>query len=187
MGLITKISAKEFSNSFAVYDCTGAYASGSNTGGWGIPNPKIENVTEDYIEVYPPNTTSPYKINLYDTFPTTDCQLGYEITPSMVGNTYIVSGQWKIVRTTVGTDNNGISYTKKAVCLVVFTQSARCCVDKMLKNVTYDSFKDKKKKLALELDALLNSIERTKDCLPTGANDILEFINLQCQCCGCVS
>lgn len=182
MGLITKISAKEFSNSFAVYDCTG-----NGPTGWNNPDSKISNVTDDYIEVYPPGATTPYKITLYPSFPTIDSSLGFEITPTMVGGTHIISGKWKISRTTTGTDRNGNTYTKKCMCIEIFINSARCCVDKMLKNVSYDSFRDKKKKLALELDAHLLSIERTKECLPDGANDILEFINLQCQCCGCTN
>jgi len=185
MALQTKITAKELKTSFAIYECTGAYSS-SNTGGWGIKNPKIENVTVAYFEITPPNALAPIVVNVFPDFPTTDSTVGYEITPSMVDATYIVSGTWKIAYIVTGTDLNGNSYTKKTTILKVFTNSAECCVAKMTKYITVDAFKDKKQKVAVELSALLYAVKENKDCYPSDSNDILTYINLQCACCtGC--
>jgi len=112
--------------------------------------------------------------------------VGYEITPSMVNATYIVSGTWKIAYIVTGTDANGNSYTKKTTILKVFTNSAECCVDKMTKYITTNAFSDKKQKLAAELSALLYAVQRNKKCYPSDSQDILKYINLQCACCtGC--
>lgn len=185
MALQINISAKEFKNSFAIYDCTGTYSS-SNQGGWGGSNPKIENVTSATFEIYAPESLVPVQVSVYPDFPTTDKELGYEITPSMLGMQHIESGTWKIVYVVNGKDNSGVNYTKKATLVIVFTNSAECCIDKMIKEVSPNAFDNKKQKLAVELWAELQAVKMMKDCFPTNAQKILKHINLQCACCGCV-
>lgn len=188
MALNLKITATEQKNSFIVYDCTGNY-NGENKGGWGIPNQRIEDVEDAYLEIYPPNHpegAEPIKIVTYPDFPNTEV-LGFEILPYMVGMTSeIKSGEYKIRLVVSGTDKKGVAFKKSTILSVVFTRSVECCVDHLLKRVGPDAFKSEAQKKIIELSNLLESVKYNVDCgLNTKANDIIQYLAAQCECCGC--
>jgi len=190
MGLILKISTSEQKNSFAVYECTGNYSS-SNTGGYGAYNPKIKDVEDAFLEIYTPKNpftpdATPYKIKVYPDMPN-DKGFGYEITPSMINQqNEIESGKYTIRYTVVGKDKDGVSYTRTTMHTAVFINSISCCVDKKMKNVDKNAFKDEKQKKILELNNLLQSVQYQIDCeLFDSAAEVIEYLKGQCKCCGC--
>lgn len=55
MGLLLKISAEELVKSFATFDKTGNYSK-DNPGGWGGPNPRIQDITSSILQIEGPLT-----------------------------------------------------------------------------------------------------------------------------------
>lgn len=187
MSLQLKISATEQKNSIILYECTGNYSI-NNKGGYGLPNPKIEDVSEAYFEVKTPSFIDggdPIVINAYPSFPTNE-ERGYEVLPQAFGMKEIESGEYKIKYIVVYKDKNGSSFTKTAFYTLFCLNSVTCCVDKMVKGIRAGGFNDPKQQLTIELSNLLTSIKYQVDCGNTGiANSDLEYLKEQCKCCNC--
>lgn len=187
MSLRLKISAKEDTGLIVINECTGKF-NGGNTGGWGGTNQLLTEATSAQFEIYPPEITTPIIINVFPDFPTDDKGLGYEILAAQLSMTSIESGSWRIGYRVAGVDSDSLPFEKYAETNVVFTQTAECCVDKLIAstaNVPVNIFmKDDKKKAAVELSALMQDALWAKKCGKfNAAQTILKFINLQCQCC----
>jgi hypothetical protein len=189
MSLSLKISTSEHKNSFVVFDCTGNFSS-SNTGGYGVKNPKITNVEEAFLDIYTPKqpfpSGIPFRINVFPDMPN-DTEFGYEINPSDIGQeNEIESGKYTIVFTVKGVYKNGVSFSRSTTYTTVFVNSITCCVDKEMKHVNKDAHKDEKQKKIIELNNLLQSVQNQIDCeLFDTAAETIEYLKEQCKCCGC--
>jgi hypothetical protein len=183
-----KISAKEEKNAVVIYECTGKY-DGDNKGGYGILNNiTLANVTSAQFEIYKPNQTTPLIINVFPNFPSDDKEMGYELGIAILQATSIESGVWKFGYRIGGVDSKGRPFEKYTETKEVFIKSAECCVDKVRASTinipASGKFKDERKKSAAELTALLSDAKWAKGCGKfAAAQDILTFINLQCECC----
>ncbi len=186
MSLRLKISAKETRGAIVINECTGKY-SGDNKGGYGSPNPDINQVTKAQFEVYQPEHLMPQIIPVFPDFPLNDPDLGYELLTSQLGLKRITSGVWKIGYRVTGMFG-GIEYEKYTEIKEVFYKDAECCVDKLVAstvNVPVNVFmKDEKKKSAAELFILLKDARFNAKCGNfDAAQNALKFISLQCGCC----
>lgn len=184
---IIKISAKETNDGLVIQECTGRY-NYENKGGWELPNASLAGVTSAQFEIYPPRVTVPIIISVFPDYPTIDKNMGYEILLAQLSMTSIISGTWKIGYRVKGLDQMGVGYEEYVEIQCVFLKSAKCCIDKLNAktiNVPVVAFmRDDKRRASVELSALMRSAEWAKKCNNyTAAQTILEFINLQCQCC----
>lgn len=187
MSIESKISVKEKSNSILITDCTGTF-NPSNKGGYGTQNFTKSQITDAFIEVQKPSHTEEYpvKINTYPNFPKSVDE--FEILPYMIdGDTEIESGKWKFKQTVIFTDSKGKKTTSTAYEVVVFTKNVACCIDKMTAGkLKYDGLNDKKQILIRELSNLLEDVEKQIKCgLYDKANDTINYLKSQCECCGC--
>lgn len=186
-----KISVTETLEALFLQDCTGLF-SGENKGGYGIPNERLEDMTDSYIDVQPPSATTkyPFRINTFkDGYPAKDA-FGYEILPYMVGSTNneFESGEWKFKQTVVFTKGTKVT-TKTAYLSEILIKSIECCVDKATKGKLQggDIFSDPKKKLVIELSNLLEDSLRNKKCGQTeSAKKTIDLLKEHCNCCGCL-
>lgn len=184
---ILKISAKETKDGLVIYDCTGKY-SHDNKGGWELPNSSLAGVTLAQFEIYPPKAITPIIIPVFPDFPTTDKDLGYEILLTQLAMKSITSGVWKIGYRVKGNDQANVGYEQYVEKQFVFIKSAQCCVDTLTAHTTNtpltDFMRDDKRRAAVELSALMRFAERAACCFNyNAAQTMLEYINLQCECC----
>ena len=183
MALQLKISVKEDKDCIVVQECTGKY-SGTNKRGYNIPNVTVANVTAAQLEIYRPEQTTPQIINVFPDYPTDDTELGYEVLAAALGVSKIESGVWKIGYRVSGVDKDGKPFEKYTESKEVFLKTAQCCVDKAKASAASDWTNKDKKKAASELEALMTDAEWAKCCGKfNAAQDILKYINLQCECC----
>jgi hypothetical protein len=186
MSLSPKISVSEEKNSFNVFDCTGLFSS-NNKGGYGVYNPQVKDTTEAFIEVSTPDSgETKYKVDVYPYLPNTD-KTGFEVVPLKVGYSdgVLQSGKYTIKFTVIGT-YKGKAFTYSVTHVVVFTRAVECCVDARMKELDKNVFKDDKQKKIIELSNLLENVCYQIDCgLYDLANETIEYLKLQCQCCGC--
>ncbi len=192
MALKYKISVIEEKNSLIVYDCVGAYKY-DNLTGYGKPNDiEVKNITSTIFYVTTPNLpkgSEPYKVDVSGNWPvSTDLQLGMEILPYQIGekNNELTSGQYTIKAEISGTDRQGNAFKKTDIFAIICKKQIECCVDKAMKHVNTNAFKDAKQKATIELNNLLESVNYAIDCgLTNEAIEKIELINAQCGCCGC--
>ena len=185
MSLLPKIYAKESKDYVVVYDTTGKY-SGNNQGGYGGPNVNISDVTEAYVEVYTPQSETPVIVPVYPSFPELDEEIGYDIPVSLFSMTEVESGVWKIGYRLKGKDSKGVSFEKYNECKFIFTNSAECCVDKLVASTVNTPLvmKDERKKAADELVIILRTALWAKERqMYDAAQTQLKFITLHCNCC----
>lgn len=182
-----RIKVKETKSAIVVNECTGKY-SGDNKGGWGNPNPELSGVAKAQFEIWMPKATAAVIISVFPEFPTDDTEFGYQVLTSQLGINKVTSGTWKVGYRVSGLDRAGLPYEKYAETKVVFFKDAECCVDKLMAktaNVPVNVFmKDEKKKSAAELSVLLENAKWLGECGDfVAAQNVLEYINLQCGCC----
>lgn len=186
MSLTTKIEASEQRNSFIVYDCTGIYKY-DNLGGWGAPNEKIADVISSVLEITSPSNPNPYTIDVFPYFPNLQ-NGGIEILPSQVGqaNNEIESGEW-IIKWTIQVKNRlGETNTYTSYYSAVFTHVVTCCIDKRVREVKVNGYKDVKQQIILELSNLLESVKNDiEHGFNKSANNIIKYLKEQCNCCDC--
>ena len=189
MSNILSISVTEEKNSIIFYDCTGSYKY-DNTNGYGIPNFKIEDAVEAYLEIKNPTWKEgqePIKIDLFPNFPSID-KYGFELLPSKLGgtNNEVESGQYKFKYVVVMQDKLGIKHTFSAYVTLFCINSVTCCIDKRMKEVRSGGANDPKQQLIIELSTLLESTNYQVECENyETANEMVEYLKANCKCCGC--
>lgn len=186
MSFKLSISATEEKNSIYLYDCTGNYNPATKNG-YGIPNVKIEDVTEAFFEIKTPNFTTGDNPIIIDVFPDMPNKEGipYEVLPYSLNMQEIESGEYKIKYTIVVKDKNG-THTYTAFYALFCVKSVTCCIDKKAKEIRSGGSKDEKQKLIIELSNLLQSVKYQIDCGNYDtANEDTEYLKTQCKCCGC--
>lgn len=190
MSIVLQISVTEEKNSIIFYDCTGPFSFQDNKGGFGIPNQKITDVVDAYIEIKRPDWQEgqePIKITVYPDLPNLT-KSGYELTPSMLGsnNGEVESGQYKLKYVVITEDKNGGRLTHTAYVTLFCMNSVTCCIDKRMKEVRSGGYKDPRQQLIIELSNLLESVNYQVKCGNLGiANEDVEYLKSQCKCCGC--
>lgn len=185
MSLSINISASEEKNSLNVFDCTGLY-SPNNKGGYGVYNPQIKDVETAVLEITKASTGEKFTVDVFPYLPTTT-DVGFEVLPHQLGssNGEIESDVYSIKMTVTGT-YKGKSFSYFGIIKKVLTKSVECCVDKWTKLIDKNVFKDDKQKKAIELNNLLESLCYQIDCeLYDEASKTIEYLKVQCQCCGC--
>lgn len=187
MSLKLKIKIKEEKNSIVINELTGKHR-GDNKGGWGVPNYALGMVAKAQFEIYPPESTNPTIIPCFPDFPSDDDDLGYEVSKTQLGINEITSGVWKVGYRVSGIDHNNVGFEKYTETKAIFIKDAECCVDKLVASTANTPLKvfmkDEKKKIAVELSALLKDAAFAKKCSDfETAQTILKYINLQCRCC----
>ena len=188
MSLIIKISAIEESDKVVVYDCTGKY-SADNRGGWGKPNVELSMVQSAQIEVYPPNVSTPIIVPVFPDLPTDETDLGYELPIDLFSMKTVESGVWKFVLRVKGVDSKSVPFEHFGDVREIFTKSAECCVDKLMRKTISSCgnvfMKDEERKSVSELRNILDIALYSKDKCGNydAAQRLLKFINLQCECC----
>jgi hypothetical protein len=188
MSLVIKLSAEEAKNSFVIYDCTGKYSS-SNEGGYDYKNPRVSDIQEAYLEIKSPSSKTPVIVNVLNKLPNENGD-GFEIMPYMVSLGQAVpeieSGKWEIKAIFKGVDKKGADFVATGYLTKVFVNSITCCIDRHMKIVGKDAFKDEKQKKVLELSNLLETVNYQINCeLYNEANTVIEYLKAQCKCCGC--
>lgn len=189
MGLSLKIDVIEEKGSCTVLDCTGLF-SYDNKGGYGVQNPRVEDVSSSFLEVFPPSLpkgSEPYKIDVLAYLPTIS-DVGFEVIPLKVGqvNGEMESGKWKFNLVIAGRDKKGKAFNYTASVVKIFTKSVECCVDKLSPHINSNILKDEKQKQATILNNLLEGVFRQIGCgLYDKADETIKYIKSQCQCCGC--
>ena len=128
-------------NALLITDATGIY-NGSNTGGFGTPNPETSDVTSDECIIIVPNsstylaTGNSYTFNTFGTFPTTDQTLEYSIQSYSLGQSsgeILATGVYKLTRN-VGVGASNYGYTNSYLVIPRIEQavyqlllSGSCC------------------------------------------------------------
>lgn len=186
MSIEVKISAEEKDSLILIKDCTGSF-SPSNTGGYGTQTFTKDQVTDSFLEIEPPSSKEPYpfKIQTYPGFPNSLNEL--KVYPSSIGAEEIESGKWKFKLTVVFTDKKGKETTVTANEVKVFIKNVSCCIDKMTANkLKPNALSDPKQRLVFELSNMLEGVKRQMKCgLYDKANETIEYLKSQCECCGC--
>lgn len=188
MGLQTKITIEELENSFFVHDCTGMYT-GDNKGGYGGPNPKIDRVVANILQIEPPNSKTPYPISLdvSSYLPNKD-GIPMEIFPSQVDQTgqMMESGKYKFKYITTTENSAGQQTTVESYSVNVFTKDIACCIDKHADCLTANAFKDDKQKKIIELSNLLDGINYLVNSGNYDkADETIDYVKSQCKCQNC--
>jgi len=187
MPLFLKIEVEEYENSFGITDCTGVY-SGSNTGGYGSINPRVDQVIESFIEVEPSGSKTPYPYKIFTTakLPNTD-SVSVEIFPSQIGmGDTLKSGKVKFKYTVITEDSAGKQKTHEAYAVAVFVNNITCCIDKLSPILDGNAFKDERQKEAIKLSNMLENVERLIGCGNyDSADKMISYMNAQCKCQGC--
>lgn len=186
MSLVLKLKVDEQKDSFIVSNCTGEYTS-SNTTGFGGLNPRIDDITESYLEVITPYSTKgeqPIKVDLYPDFPNHK-DIGYIIMPYQVNNNdgFMPSGLWKVKWVVKGIVK-GNEFEATTTVVAVFRNNIYCCVDKhtvkLDKNIATD---DAQKKIV----EMKNIMQATDYCIENGlfetANKNIDYLKLNCEDC----
>lgn len=183
--LNTKITVDEQESSFLVFDCTGNFA-GDNTGGYGGPNPRKDQVTKNILEVTKPGSKIPIELDVTDYLPNKD-NIAMEVFPAMIGQTgsAMDSGKYNFKYITTTTTSKG-SKTVESYEVAVFVNSVKCCVDKLSPLIDGNASKDLRQQKILELSNLLEGIEKN---IENGnydkADSTIEYVKSQCKCQDC--
>lgn len=185
MSLSVKTSSTEETTSLNVFDCTGLFGP-NNNGGYGVHNPGVKDVTAAVLEVKRDYTGEVYTIDVYPHLPNTN-KVGFEVPAIKLGSKdgKIESGVYTIKLIVSGV-HKGKNFSAFSIEKKVLTKAVECCVDDWTKIIDKNVFKDDKQKKALELNNLLESLCYQIDCeLYDEASKTIEYLKLQCQCCGC--
>jgi len=188
MALQTKIKVEELENSFLVYDCTGMYT-GDNKGGYGGPNPRMDKVVANILEIEPPNSKMPYPISL-DVLAYLPNKEGVamEIYPSQVGQngTKMESGKYKFRYITTTENSSGTQTTVTAYYTDVFVNDITCCIDNLSPILDGNISKDPRQKITAELSLILDGIN---NLIAHGnydkADETIDYVKSQCKCQSC--
>lgn len=165
--------------SAVVYDTTCQFDSGYNEGGYGGPNPSINNFVSAIVEFTPPGGTTPYDpVDVYPFLPNTD-GTGFEVTITDLNISEFAIGVWTIKYTI--TDSSGNEYS--AECKVLNSCPVHCCIDEKVKSVDPLCEPDKFNEIS-RLERLLESAEAAA-CSGDydEADKIINYVNEQCNCC----
>lgn len=186
MGLNVKISAQEQENSFYVYDCTGNYSS-ENKGGYGVQNPKMQDVIESFLYIQGPSDKEeyPWKIDVTGSLPNDD-GIAYEVVPVEIGQTELESGKYKMKLVHFIKDRFGVIKDRTGYGVEVFINNIACCVDSKMPGVDQNAATDPNQKLVIELNAMLVGVKaQISEGLYDKANQTIDYMKQQCKCSGC--
>lgn len=180
MAEVIKLSVEADKKAIFVYDATGAYDKGCNSGGWGTPNLEPTDIEEATVEVFPPESETGIIIDVIDALPNKD-GIGFEILAEDLGLSEITSGVWKFVyrlKSVANEFEDQFSITK------YFDDAIACCVDKMMVNTNLSQITSEENTKRLEMEILLDNA-RWAACKGdmTGAQTIANHIRLKCKCC----
>lgn len=170
-------------------ELTGTYLSPSNIYGWGGLNPATATATAATLTIT--IGTTPYIINLFPTFPTTNTGFVFNIPNTSIG---LLSGDKlpdQIITftysVTIGAGPAAVVYTQ-TITQAFFCQ-ANCCVNSMFLNLNFecDSCNENIDE-ALKAHAMLLGLKYSANCgNSTEFNNTLEQLNKLCNNTNCSS
>jgi hypothetical protein len=169
-------------------DITGIYNSQTTVGGYGTPNPEINDFVSANLKVISPSNNE-YTIDLFGTgdFPTTNKDLKYTINLEDLERTSIEDGYWEFMYTLLDDNNNTFTYNIS----YYFYCNSKCCADKMLSKIdlTDNLFKKENKEKMdtyTQVKVLLASLINSAECFnENNFNNIKKEINKLCKNINC--
>jgi len=178
-------------------ELTGAY-SASNPGGWNSPRPDIDTALTATLDITLQNGTVIPQIDLFDTFPTDDTQLAYQVLNTVLGyasEEKIPSQVITAIYTVTGDDSGGIGeYSETVTIELPILCTLECCVNKMAATYKLCKCTDECKCGGSDFTKAWNTLEAIKNsflCDPPKiqrAKDLIEQLTDICNRtgCGCV-
>ena len=179
MSLNPRINVAFGGSSLVVYDTTCSFDSGYNEGGYNVANASPVDAASATIDITAPGEVTPITIDVYPSLPNAT-GIGFEITlADLAPLASIGYGEW-IFKYTI-TFNDGTVFTKQ--CYFLNTIPVQCCIDGKMNAIDPICEPDKFAKLA-DLQTMLQSAV-SAHCVGkyTKAQEILNYVNEQCNCC----
>jgi hypothetical protein len=162
-----------------VFDITEQYSS-SNIGGWGLPNTQISEVTGCQLRVYFPGENSFLVKDLFPILPNID-SVGKQLEASMFGKESFPAGIYRFDMIC----NAGSIEISSSIQFYHY-RPLECCISAKKSKVSITDVKSDKAVEVLELEALLeNSIWAASVGDRKSVAEIVEYISIKCECCGC--
>lgn len=184
-----RICVDESIDALVVYDITGAYDSVTNDGGFGVPNPEIEEISGAWADFWLPGQTendTPITVDIWPELPD-DTGAGREFPASVFGMDKIKSGKWGIrVRFQVGFGSSEMLIPQYASTIVwqIMTEETQCCVDGHLAKINHSNSLTDCAKNALHLSDMMDMVRwNAERCNFDNAVSILTYVTKQCKCC----
>lgn len=185
MSLQPAIKAAEQKSSFYVYDCTGDF-SGDNSGGFGGPNPKRDDVEKATLFIKPPKATEYIEIDYTGDLPNKE-GTPVEITPLLakLSCDSITSGKWSM-KLEYQVRVKGVLKTRTGYYVTVFVNDISCCIDNHIPSLNENCMNDEAQKTILKYSNLLEGAKKLiKKGLYDQADKTIDNLNSQCKCSGC--
>ena len=166
MAVVYKIStqADNTCTDIYVYDRTGTYNAITNPNGWTAPNPDPVNAVESNLQVLYPGASVAVTIDTFPTLPTTS-STPFVLTPAMVSLGSFPDGRYDFISYAKITEL-AVDYEYWANATMYLLCGVRCCVDKMMANISTDREccgNEKKVQRAMYAKTILDSITANVD------------------------
>ena len=174
--LVLKVDATK--DEIFVFDKTGVYSS-QNTGGWGLPNNVISDVSTAVVRVYLPKSSTYISVNVASVLPNTT-GVGFQIVPSDLSLSSFPPGIYKLQYYITMNDGTILSQ----IVYYFHYQSLECCISKKKKKTSLDDATSQLSLEVLELETLLeNAIWAACSGDRNSAEEIADYIWTKCNCC----
>ncbi len=188
MSLQIKISITEQEDSFYVDDCTGNYSS-DNKGGYGGSNYKKSDIFESFFMIQGPSDKDyVHSIDVTNSIPNSK-DISYQVLPIQVGqnnNGTLESGLYKFKLLHRIKGPNSTMVEKFGYASEVFIKNIECCIDKNVKTLNQNAYKESRQLKIIELSTILDGVKcQIEESLYDQANETIDYLKQQCKCSGC--